>query len=96
MLSKAEESVIRQVVPTNNFALMQIEKISDDDISEQHKKCAKQIRLAHEHAALLTEPGSDNLAITRLDLSQTEFIQPILFEECYVMAESQEFINQVK
>jgi len=50
MVRKVEESVIRQVIPTNNFALMSFEKVSDEDIQEQHKKCARQIRLSHEHA----------------------------------------------
>jgi hypothetical protein len=59
MVTKVEESVIRQVIPTNNFALMSFEKISDEDIQEQHKKCARQIRLCHEHAAMLIEPGAD-------------------------------------
>lgn len=88
MVAKIEESVIRQVIPTNNFAMMSFDKISDEDIQEQHKKCARQIRLSHEHAAMLTEPGADQLAVTRLDLNRKEFVQPILFEECYVMAES--------
>lgn len=34
MHSKVEESIIRQVIPTNNFALMSYDdgKISDEDI----------------------------------------------------------------
>ena len=31
-VAKLEESVIRQVIPTNNFALMSFEKASDEDI----------------------------------------------------------------
>jgi hypothetical protein len=37
----AEESIIRQVIQTNNFALMSFEKISDEEIKDQHQKCAK-------------------------------------------------------
>jgi len=53
MHSKIEESIIRQVIPTNNFALMSFEKVSDEEIQEQHKRCARQIRRAKEQAELL-------------------------------------------
>ena len=74
---------------------MSFEKISDEEIKDQHQKCAKQIRVALKQAELL-ELFDRGLHVSANEIGNKESVQPILFEECYVIAENQEFLDMVK
>ena len=67
---------------------MSFEKISDEQIQLQHQKCAKQLRIAQKKASEMLE-YDHTLTISKvIDAYQLEVMQPIIFEECYALADS--------
>lgn len=45
-----EESVIREVIATKNFAMMSFEKEANEQTQEEHQKRARQIRMQKKKA----------------------------------------------
>lgn len=88
-----EESVVRQVIPTNNFALGS--SVSDEQISEQHSKCARQLRISKRAAFEILLTGSQ-FAVTNNEEASNSDVEPILFEECYVKDGEASFVKSVQ
>jgi len=93
-------SILRSVIPTEDFAMP-----SEDNIGDTHKKIAKNKRANDtgldnqnlmDGVSLL--PDTDQLKVEDLSLFGTGSaeIHPIIFEECYVKDADPRFVNLVK
>ena len=92
MVVATRESVLRQVNPTKNFALMSFEHQSSEPLPTEHQRVAKEHRANRRK---LEESGEKDVAL-RVTYATHETVgesEPVLFEECYVLAESQELID---
>ena len=99
------QSIFREVIPTNNFALLP--KDADQDIGETHRNLArikrKSIEESLTHMRVLgakdfsLEMGGSQLKIQAEGMQESlAQVSPIIFEECYCNNNDPAFVEKVK
>jgi hypothetical protein len=92
MREKWNTSILRNVVPTKDFA-----QPSEENIGDTHKKMAKSKRATDTgFDSQMIEPESDLLKVEDLSIFGSAQIHPIIFEECYVKETDSKFVKLVK